>query len=236
MSAIVLRSQSDTVLEGAAHLGVRVNLTQPVTISDVASNPEILPVSMKLRVLKAIIYENIVANSVFVIVKYNSREIYRTPTRYSARAPTWINETSSARIQLFCLRSSIRPQTVSVELWGADEYSAKRHYLGEVVLTSADFLNVSLQDQECEYKLAWKSQELPLRVSGKVILRWSLIPSTSINNNQGSILAETALCAFHGADSLGNGHLGDNGNLPVCVFPYTIYIANINQNPTNFPQ
>ena len=235
MSAVVLRSQSDSVLEGAAHLGVRANLMQPVTTIGAELSPDTFFVSVKLHILSATIYlsEEFSTRGVFVIVKCNGREIYRTHTRYTTQSLVWSYETCGARIQLPSPGSSTRPHAVSVELWGADEYSAKRHFFGEVLLTSVDLLNNDLQDRKCEYKLAKNTRGVPLCISGKMILMWKPIPSINDSDTiQEDIAADVSLGDFHGTELITNGHLGgnDNESEPVCEFPYTIYIANLTVN------
>jgi len=154
MSAAILRSPSDTVLDGAARLGIHANYIKfTPNGSDHVLAEDNTRVCVQLRILRATHPVSLKdeRSHPFIVVRCNNREIHRTAAQYLTSIPTWMHDKSLACAQI-SIAEAQRSHNVSVELWAAG-VDFSRNYMGGVALTSKQLLDERLQGQEWQYAL-----------------------------------------------------------------------------------
>ena len=161
MSASILESDSDFVLDGAARLGLHTALTKCAPINEKTL------VRLDLCILRAASLDpsRVGIGHPFVIVRCNDSEVHRTPARWSTLSPTWSRGASVVCFQIPSVASGT-PYGLSVEVWCATTSTARACCLGRIPLMPTKLLD---HGREYEHQL----------LAGALILTWrQLRPKT----------------------------------------------------------
>ena len=206
LSAQVLRSHSDDVVEGAAHVGVRCSIADcSVDEEEVAQE---LVCTLELRVVRCsnLKHADEFSGQIdpFAIVKRNGREVKRTHVKHDTLAPEWseleacvvnlaivrpvmrLSDSSSSKLgetteELDVLKG--RETRVVIEVWDAKANLEKGDFLGQVELTPEELCDLRVHGVERSFALREKPGTPSVGVRGEVVLRWTLLKRRSSSSS-----------------------------------------------------
>jgi len=168
VTASVIRSISDTVLEDAASVGVLVNLSEPHagTAGDIANE---FSTRIHVRLVRAAGLRRPDMSrggltSPFAVIAHGGREVYRTATIENTQNPKWVHD-SGVTIAIIDPENASSSQDVTIEVMDAIAGS-----LGVATIAVAELLDTTLHGQ---------THALSFEERGEVFIEWSISTTDS---------------------------------------------------------